>query len=339
MTAPIAPGDPGSKEEVGVSGRLSGRVDKQTASDLLRGATRGETGNDSQPNHTLAPTSPSRTPAPNQQPPQRPGGPTANGRLERLAASLTPVDRTVLNTLAIVRMASGRQLNLLFWPTTPSGARTARRHLHRLTDLRLLTRLHRQVGGINGGSQGFTYSLDINGQRLVQAEQTKAIRRPTPSDTFVDHTLAVTEIYVQLHLATKAGIVQNVAYQPEPDCWRAFTGIAGRTTTLRPDAFARWATGDWDLTAFFEVDRATEHPARVARKADLYVRYWRTGTEQSAHQVFPLVVWVAPNARRAAVIRQAVANTNTDGTELFEVITSDDLAAFITNQPREEQHP
>jgi hypothetical protein len=255
-------------------------------------------------------------------------------RIDRLVGGLSELDLDVIGTVAFVRMASGSQLNRLFWPTTPSGARTARRHLKRLTDLRVLTRLHRQVGGIRGGSQGYTYALDVNGQRIAQTMHHHTIRRPTPSDAFVDHTLAVTEVLVTLRTTAP---VEPLEFQAEPRCWRRYTGRAGRTQTLRPDGFARWATGEWELSAFLEIDRATEHPGRISRKADQYVRYWRTGDEQRLHDVFPTVLWLAPTERRAQVLRTVLEGH--EAAPLSCVITDDDLTNFITNPTREEGHP
>jgi hypothetical protein len=159
------------------------------------------------------------------------------------------------------------------------------------------------------------------------------IRRPTPSDSFVDHTLGVTETYVVLRTMPE---IELLDFQPEPDCWRQYTGPSGRTVTLRPDAFASWAAGEWELSCFVEVDRATEHPGRIARKADRYVRYWRTGTEQRNQGVFPAVLWLTPTEARAEVLRRVLDGHEAEA--LCTVITSDEFAGFITNT-REEGHP
>lgn len=293
-----------------VSPRVSHRVESDPAKYLRRAPNRGESRDDSSPKHGRG-----RQPA---------------SRLDSITPTLTEQDIAVIDVLSFVRMASGNQLNRLLWPTTPAGRRACQRHLKRLTELRILTRLHRRVGGIKSGSQGFTYALDVNGQRIAQTRHHNTIRRPTPSDFFVDHTLAITETYVVL--ATTENI-ELLDWTPEPDCWRTFSGPAGRTVTLRPDAFIRWAIGDWELCAFVEVDRATEHPGRIVRKADQYVRYWRTGTEQRIEGVFPTVLWLTPTEQRASVLRQAL-----DGHEsepLSTVITSDSFPDFITNT-REE---
>jgi hypothetical protein len=300
-----------------LSDRVSDRVDTEPEDHLHRGTARGETRADSSAIHT----------APDQPAP----------RLLRILASLTNVDLELIDLLALVRMASGSQLNRLLWPTTPSGARTARRRLQRLTDLRIVTRLHRQVGGIKGGSQGYTYALDVNGQRIAQTRHHNTIRRPTPSDSFVDHTLAVTETYITLRTTTD---VELLTWEPEPTCWRSHTGPAGRSMTLRPDGYTAWAVGEWELSAFLEIDRATEHPGRIARKADQYVRYRRTGQEQQRHGVFPSVLWITPSAKRADVLRAVLGQH--EAAALCTVITDDELPGFITNTlntARKEEHP
>ena len=294
-----------------VSDRLSGRVDSSNPNYLIRGINRGETRDDSTPEHAASPQL-----AP---------------RLERLNQQLTTTDHLVIDVLAQVRMASGGQLNRLIWPTTPSGARTCRRRLERLSELRVVTRLHRQVGGVKGGSQGYTYALDVNGQRLAQTRTQQSIRRPTPSDLFVDHTLGVTEVYVVLHEEPAAELL---TFEPEPSCWRQFTGPAGRTVTLRPDAYLAWAIDEWELNAFVEVDRSTEYPGRIARKAEQYVRYWRTGTEQRTNEVFPTVLWLVTTNRRAEVLRTVLAEQEV---ALWEVLTMGELPEFITNTRKEGQ--
>ncbi|MCP3880852.1 MAG: hypothetical protein GY701_21025 [Sulfitobacter sp.] len=296
-----------------VSDRLTGRADSGSEKDLLRGAKRAETRDDSSEKHAadgrLAP------------------------RINRILSSMSDLDFDIIDVLTVVRMASGNQLNRLFWPTTPAGARASRRRLKRLTDLRVLTRLHRQVGGIRGGSQGYTYALDVNGQRIAQSLHHNTIRRPTPSDSFVNHTLAVTEAYIVLKTTPT---IELLEFQPEPACWRSYTGSAGRSLTLRPDGFAAWAAGEWELSAFLEIDRATEHPGRIARKADQYFRYWRTGEEQRRNEVFPTVLWVAPTEQRARVLCTVLEGHA--AAALCVVISDGELADFITNTTREEGH-
>lgn len=305
-----------------MSDRLSGRVDSQDPNDQVRGNNQAGSRDDS--------------PTPDVVAGHPKTGPIHPNRLHELAASLSDVDRAVIDVLSLVRMASGAQLNRLLWPTTPSGARAARRRLKRLTELRVVARLHRQVGGIKGGSQGYTYALDVAGQRLSQTRHTRVVRRPEPSDAFVDHTLGVTDIYVTLREAAMAGAIELEMFRAEPDCWRHYTGPGGRPATLKPDAYAAWLTPEWELLAFFEVDRGTEHIGRLKRKISQYLRYWRTGDEQrDSAGAFPSVVWVAHDERRAQVLRTVIADVP-EAAEICVAITAAQLAGFITNTPREE---
>ena len=252
----------------------------------------------------------------------------------RIARTLTEQDRSVIEILDIVRMASGGQLRRLLWPDTVTGHRLARHHLAKLTRLRILARLGRQIGGIRGGSSGHVYTLDVVGQRLADAERVGRIRRPsTPSNAFVDHTLATTETYVALRLAEETHRIELVGFEAEPDCWRRFTGPGGRDLILKPDAFAQWRDALWESAAFFEIDLGTEHPGRLTRKAAAYLTYHRTGIEQQALGLFPEVIWITPSERRVEVIQTALDQLGPETRELFSVTTPGGFTARINQAP------
>jgi len=97
-------------------------------------------------------------------------GRISSERLERLAGELSDRDRQVVELLATLHLASGRQLLRVLWPeASESAARAARRELARLTRQRVVARLERRVGGLGRGSDAYTYALDVGGQRLVVA--------------------------------------------------------------------------------------------------------------------------------------------------------------------------
>jgi hypothetical protein len=252
----------------------------------------------------------------------------------RIARTLTDQDRSVIEVLDIVRMASGGQLRRLLWADTVTGHRLARHHLAKLTRLRVLARLGRQIGGVRGGSSGHVYTLDVLGQRLADAERVGRIRRPsTPSDAFVDHAIATSETYVGLLLAEAANHIELVGFDAEPDCWRRFTGPGGRDQTLKPDAFAQWRDAEWESAAFFEIDLGTENPGRLTRKAHAYVTYHRTGIELQALGLFPEVIWITPSERRVEVIRRALDELDPESRGLFSVTTPGGFAARINQAP------
>lgn len=65
------------------------------------------------------------------------------------------------------------------------------------------------------------------------------------------------------------------------------------------------------------------------------MRYWRTGNEQRRNEVFPTVLWLVTNKRRADVLRAALADH--EAGPLSEVVTTEDLPSYITNTRREGQ--
>jgi hypothetical protein len=86
-------------------------------------------------------------------------------RIQRLAATVSDREWSVLTTLHTVRVATSVQLEALhFADVTP---RQARQTLASLTARRLIARLPRRVGGVRAGSAGFVYVLDVAGLRLA----------------------------------------------------------------------------------------------------------------------------------------------------------------------------
>ena len=238
-----------------------------------------------------------------------------------LRERLSPVDWAVVETLERVDIATAGQLRRLHWPT-PNQARTARRRLSQLVDLRVISRLDRRVGGVRAGSDGFVYRLDVAGRRLLGWSPG---RRPhTPGRTFLDHSLATTEIYARTVEASRSDVIEVVDFQTEPACWRQWgAGV------LKPDAYLVTTTPDFEDHWFIEVDRATESTTTVIRKASVYERYHRTGIEQEHHGVFPRVLWVVPHQRRKKQLVDALGLRSPDDWHLHQVALSDDIPTLF----------
>ena len=137
------------------------------------------------------------------------------------------------------------------------------------------------------------------------------------------HRLAVTELYVQLVELTRQQPLELACFQPEPACWRQFTGAYGELVTLKPDAFVTLHSDRYEDRYFIEIDRATESPATVRRKIEVYRRYWATGREQTRHAVFPLVLYLVPDQQRQAQLDTVIARQPADSQRLYHIALTD----------------
>ncbi|UUY01810.1 replication-relaxation family protein [Svornostia abyssi] len=251
-------------------------------------------------------------------------------RLGAIADELTDQDRAVLTFLNSTRMATGTQLARRLWASEdPSDrhARAARRALHRLEGLRLIGRLGRRLGGIRAGSSSIVYRLETPGHRLL----TPGRKKPVAHTSYVTlaHTLAVTELVVQLHERAIHSDLAIASLETEPACWRTFIGPYGDLVFLRPDFFAVLAGPVHQDRWFVEVDLATESPARVRAKAKRYLAHLLAGTEQRAHGAYPRVVWAVPNEARHAQLEQALHDLDPLAPRLFVVWHFDEVAGRL----------
>lgn len=259
-------------------------------------------------------------------------------RIARLADQLSERDEQLLREVVLRRLISGTQLReLFFWEYSQQATATRRAQaaLVRLVRLGLLARLDRRVGGARSGSSGFIYEGTPEGQRvveLVSAEGVSSKRHRQslePGRSFVAHTLATTQLYVDLVVAERRGHLSLTAEQPEPACWRQFVGPFGTPDTLRPDAFVVTKRAGSEQWSFVEVDRGTEGSAALMRKCETYLRYFQTGTEQAAYGRFPTVVWLVDRARRIEVLRRVIEETG-QHRELFRVGLLDQAVNVLT---------
>jgi len=261
-----------------------------------------------------------------------------NAYVERLAAELPERDLALVETLDRFRVATASQLRRLHFTsgTKASNARQVWRRLRTLTDLRVVTVLERRIGGGRGGSSQAVFALDVAGQKLGAAcgpAGGRRLRRPwTPGNQFLAHAVAVTELYVVLSERTRAGGGEVLAFDAEPLCWRRFTGSGGAAVWLKPDAFVRFGAGEYEHLSFVEVDRATASAPTVARKLDLYRRYWQTGREQERFGAFGRVLLLAPHVKRRTVLAKAVKSQPTDAQRLFRAGLHEDAADLLTGE-------
>jgi hypothetical protein len=248
--------------------------------------------------------------------------------LVALAEGMPARDRLVIETVARLTLVSGGQLaDLLFGeiPRPVTRHRRARRVLARLVGERLLDQLERRRGGVRGGSSSWVYGLGPAGRRLVAYWAGEGLPRSRgthePGAAWSAHTLAVSDLYVQLRQAERAGRLELIAFDAEPACWRSYTRLGGAAGVLKPDAYVEVGSGDWIDSFFIEVDLASERRGQLARQHYAYSEYFRAGVEQARTGVFPGVLWLVPDAKRAGLLNDIERRLPEQVRRLFTVAT------------------
>lgn len=257
--------------------------------------------------------------------------------LDHIISQLTPTDSAAVALVARARLCSGAQLERLFWHqgAPASRARQARRTLSRLTAWRLLDRLPRVIGGRRAGSRGFIYTLGPSGARLLTRQDGRRPRRlSAPGERYINHTLAISNLYTQLVSAERTGQADLIAFDFEPGCWTQFPGAWGVTLTLKPDAQVKLGIGDYAYSWRIEADMATESLPTIARKASRHLDYHRSGVAQRTTGVAPRVLWVTPDAKRAEAIEAVLRQLPDEAHKLFAVTTAPAAAGFLTSEAR-----
>ena len=249
-------------------------------------------------------------------------------QLEQFAVDLQGRDQAILSALQNSRFMTSGQISRQHFEAdhaNPSAAqRAANRAMNRLQDYGLISSLNRRVGGVKGGSTGYVWGLTPPGVRFMNLGQDDQPRKRSfePSPRFVEHTIGVSELNVQL--LGMAGIaVMDIQF--EPNCWRSYSG-----KTLKPDLYAVTSDGEYEDSWFFELDLATEAPSRIVSKCEQYQDYYRAGIEQSDNGVFPMVVWIVPSPKRKSGLQEHIQqNTTLTDKGIFVFVLPDELEALI----------
>lgn len=253
----------------------------------------------------------------------------------RLRERLSVRDVAIIAQVAELRLMSARQIQAIHFPGSEhvneqAATRARQRVLERLCRERLLIRLERRIGGVRAGSAGLVLALGPIGQRVL-AQGGPRRRSYEPTLRFVDHTLAIAQLVVDVNLAARQGSLDLLDVQAEPQSWREFSGPGGRRL-LRPDAFLAMGVGDYELRWFIEIDRSSESLPVVVRKCRLYADYYQSGKEQAGSSgVFPRVCWIVPDETRAARLQNAIARDRVLPEGLFVVTTSEQAVATLQN--------
>lgn len=247
--------------------------------------------------------------------------PAVGKRIDALESRLSDRDRQILDLVHRFRLLSGFHIHSVMFES--HQARLTRRVLGRLVMLGALETLDRRIGGVRAGSTGLVYRLAPDGRRLVErwhGDSAGRVQRSSePGARFVGHTLAVADIFVRLHAATRSQPFELIQFATEPACWRAFSSPLGEPRSLKPDAHMTCEAGNWEYRWFVEVDLATEGVSTLRRKFQAYVDYWQSGVEQAEAKVFPRVLWLTVGEQRVGRLRQVIDELPTAARELFQV--------------------
>lgn len=262
-------------------------------------------------------------------------------RLETVSSRLVEGDWRVLNFVSECRLASGKQLAHGLWnadrQSAPSQARIARRRIKRLADWRVLDPLPgRTVGGLHGGSDTLIYGVGSAGVRLLARRGQHQKRLGTPGARYVIHTLACTQLVVDLNLLAARGELEVIEVQQEPQCWRTFLGGMGARCALKPDLYVRVALPGsiYESRWMVEIDMATEASTTIRSKAARYLAHYRAGSEQREHGVYPWVLWAVPDARRAEQVRETLDRLPAPAERLFAICLQDEVSSRLIAEAR-----
>ena len=207
-------------------------------------------------------------------------------------------DQHLLRELAQLRVIDREQAKIIggFGSTTRVNQR-----------LLMLTRaglVKRFFLGTRGAGQKALYGISRKGAALVDAPYRGLQRRadePIIADLFVQHQLAVNDIYASL------------AYRPIPVPgvrfvrWVHFFQPIVPEIRLIPDGYVEFSARDATVGCFLEVDRGPETRKTWKEKVGNYLQLAITGTfERLFHQPSFRVLVLANSERRMLSIRTAV---------------------------------
>lgn len=256
-------------------------------------------------------------------------------QLEEIEARLSARDHAVLQAIRRYRFLTSTQIGRLYitgCSTKTSQTRQQNLLLQRLGGHGLIRPLERRVGGYGGGSTVQVWHLTEAGQRLLILNDPGAQPRKRfsePSALFLRHTLAIAECAVQLIcLCRDSDDLSLEAVDAEPSCWRKYRDD-NRTCYLKPDLFAVTSYDGYEDRWFIEMDLGSESISQVLEKCNGYLRYYYTGLEQKATEMFPLVVWIVKDSQRKENLKSCIRENLQGHPKMFLVIAPDELEKML----------
>ena len=254
----------------------------------------------------------------------------------QLACELTDRYTTPLPHLARARLLTGTQLDQLLGEPDTTAATTARRRrriMTRLHDLGLVATLQRRIGGVRAGSAGHVYTLTPTGHRVLAILTGQPcpphVKKPaTPGALFLNHALAISDIYVRLIEATRRHPVTLSRFVTEPACWQP----AGHGHyCLKPDAYCVLSTTTHRDCWWLEIDRATESLQRIRAKSRIYLDYLTHGGV-GPDEVPLRILYTTPDEPRAEAIKRLTTQLSTQDSRFLDATTHTNAPEFLIKE-------
>lgn len=208
---------------------------------------------------------------------------------------LSAKEEQLLKFLLKAKYATTKQLARLYFSDSVSSSTALRRAnltTKKLNDKGYIRHLDRHIGGVRAGSGSFVWTISTKGLKwLKHFKPSLAITRQNhyePTWHHLEHTLEISEIYVQLTELKNKHLVQSIdKFQFEPNCWRGWLDKHASRMILKLDCYIEISLDDYLDSYFIEVDKNTESLARVINKSKQYIRYYNLNIEQKKYRCIP----------------------------------------------------
>jgi hypothetical protein len=177
---------------------------------------------------------------------------------------------------------------------------------------------HRMVGGSQGGSGQWVYSLGKRGYYMHYEG------RYSPDRRVNYHALAIADVWLRLRDLERAGVIAVAGMSSEPDCW-----VMIDRYELRPDLYV-----ELDLPngrrqkSWLEIDMGTEGQRHLRAKLEAYWLAYNAA-DSATWSEFPAIWWVACDAARAKELSWLIGKLSADHQSLFKVCTGETLHQLI----------